>query len=94
MKIIATYLLVLLFGVGLSAQTFTFVEESQIQLEVNAEVNLPLAEYATLTAEISDLRQALIYAPMEVNISLPESTTQIQLPLPDGTMRTFRVVAR
>jgi subtilisin-like proprotein convertase family protein len=92
MKIIATYLLVLLFGFGLSAQTFTFVDESEIQLEVNAEVNLPLAEYATLTAEVSDLRQALVYAPLEVNTSLTRSATQIQLPLPDGTMRTFRVV--
>jgi hypothetical protein len=92
MKIIATFLLVFLSGLGLSAQTFAFVEESQIQLGVNTEVNLPLAEYATLTAGLSDLRQALVHAPLEVNVSLPKSATQIQLPFPDGSLRTFRVV--
>lgn len=92
MKIIATVFLVFFASLGLSAQTFAFVEESQIQLEANTDVNLPLAEYATLTAGMNELRQELLHAPLEVALSLPKSTAEIQLPLPDGSFRSFRVV--
>lgn len=86
-------LLLFFFGtLSLSAQSFQFIEEAQIPLPADAAINLPLAEYATLEAELTDLRAQLSSAPLESKTKLAQSATLIQLPLPDGTMRTFRVV--
>ena len=77
----------MLFG-----QQMQFVGEASLDLPSNAEINFPVSHYEVLDVQLSDVYNQLSNAPQEFTQSLRTSTTNIQLPSPQGSWRTFRVV--
>ena len=95
MKNFFTTCFAMLFAVMLSAQSapnfFKEVEYSQISLPEKAEtVNLP-SEYITYSLDLDAMRNHLRSAPAEGSADARAGILQVQLPMPDGRLETFKV---
>jgi len=90
-------LLVCLMGLGmsLSAQNalnfWKPVAEQSIQLPENAERTLRPVQYQTFRLDYAAMTAALRQAPMEFSAAARQQPLLLDLPLADGTLRTFRV---
>ena len=92
MRLASTCFLVLFSGLLLFGQQMQFVEEGQVSLPQDAEVNLPVSSYQIVDIALNDISSALRSAPMEFTLALGHSNTSIELPTPEGKLRTFKVV--
>lgn len=92
MRLTSTCIFLLLGSLVLWGQQIQFVGENQIALPADAEVNLPVSNYELVDVELSSFYAALEQAPREFTQSLRSSTTAIQLPMPNGQWRVFKVV--
>ncbi|MFQ5446749.1 MAG: reprolysin-like metallopeptidase, partial [Saprospiraceae bacterium] len=89
-----TYLALLLMAVVSAQSPANFWQEvnyQQIFLPETAETVTMPAEYRTLSLNFDALRNYLRNAPAEGSAAAKAGTAQIVLPMPDGTMETFRI---
>lgn len=92
MRFTSTCIFLLLSVLVLSAQQIQFIGEHEIALPADAEVNLPVSAYELVDLELNSFYEVLATAPQEFTQSIRQSTTAIQLPLPNGQWRVFKVV--
>ncbi|MEL6655563.1 MAG: reprolysin-like metallopeptidase [Bacteroidota bacterium] len=92
MKLVSTCFLFLFGSLVLLGQQMQFIGENQLDLPSNAEVNFPVADYQLMDVELANVYEQLKDAPQEFTRLLQKSKTTIQLPLPQGSWRSFKVI--
>lgn len=96
MRLIFTIVLATTLSTFVTAQPqasfWSAVAEHQIQLPSDAEVELSLNAYQTLSLDLPALRQHLRKAPMEFTAEARNTPLLVDFPLPDGSVRTMAVV--
>lgn len=95
MRLLALLACLLGLATGMAAQkTLNFwkpIPEESIQLPENAQRTLHPVQYKTFQLDYDNLASALRTAPMEFTQAAREQPLLVELPLADGSLRTFKI---